>query len=49
MSEFNLKTGNDRFSPKDLVELPRPGAGQANAAGDLVLVSASRYSFEDKE
>ena len=49
MSEFNLKTGNDRFSPKDLVELPRPGAGQANAAGDLVLVSASRYSFDDKK
>ena len=49
MSEFNLKTGDDRFTPKDLIELPRPGAGQANAAGDLVLASVSRYSFNDKK
>jgi hypothetical protein len=47
--EFELKTGNDRFSPKDLIELPRPDTGKANAAGDLVLVSVSKYSFEDKE
>ena len=49
MSEFNLKTGDDRFTPKDLIELPRPGAGQANAAGDLVFASVSRYSFNDKK
>jgi hypothetical protein len=49
MSGFNLKTGKDRFSPKDLIELPRPDAGKANAAGDLVLASLSKYSFEDKK
>lgn len=47
--EFSLKTGEDRFSPKSLIELPRPDAGKANAAGDLVLASVSRYSFEDKK
>lgn len=49
IGEFSLKSGNDRFAPKDLVELPRPGAGIANAAGDLVLVSVSKYSFADKK
>jgi hypothetical protein len=49
MSEFNLKTGKDRFSPKDLVELPRPDTGKANAAGDLVLTFVSKYSFKDKK
>ncbi len=47
--DFELKTGKDRFSPKDLIELPRPGVGQANAAGDLVLASVSKYSFEEKK
>lgn len=47
--DFELKEGKDRFSPKDLIELPRPGAGKANAAGDLVLVSVSKYSFEENE
>jgi hypothetical protein len=46
ISDFELKTGEDRFSPKDLIELHRPGAGKANAAGDLVLASVSKYSFE---
>jgi len=47
--EFSFKEGPQVFSPKDLVELARPGAGVANAAGDLVLVSVSRYSFEDNK
>ncbi|KAI0057861.1 alpha/beta-hydrolase [Artomyces pyxidatus] len=47
--EFNLKVGSDRFTPKDLIELERPGAGVANAAGDLVLVPVSKYSFEEKK
>jgi hypothetical protein len=46
--EFSLKAGNGRFTPKDLIELPRPDAGKANVAGDLVLVSVSKYSFADK-
>lgn len=47
ISDFELKTGQDRFSPKDLIELDRPGAGKANAAGDLVLAFVSKYSFEE--
>jgi hypothetical protein len=47
--DFELKTGKDRFSPKDLIELSRPGVGKANAAGDLVLASVSKYSFEEKK
>lgn len=49
MSDFELKTGKDRFSPKDLIELHRPGAGKANTAGDLVLASVSKYSFEENK
>jgi hypothetical protein len=47
--EFNFKAGNDRFTPKDLIELARPGIGKANVAGDLVLASLSKYSFADKK
>ncbi|KAH8104705.1 alpha/beta-hydrolase [Cristinia sonorae] len=47
--DFNFKEGPDVFSPKDMLELPRPGAGVANPAGDLVLVSVSKYSFKDKK
>jgi hypothetical protein len=44
---FTLREGQGVFSPKDLVELGRPGAGVANHAGDLVLVSYSQFSFKD--
>jgi hypothetical protein len=47
--EFRLKTGSDRFTPKDLIELPRPGAATANVAGDLVLTPVSKYSFAEKK
>ncbi|THV03894.1 alpha/beta-hydrolase [Dendrothele bispora CBS 962.96] len=46
---FRFKEGSDVFSPKDLVELGRPGAGVANHAGDLVLIPFSKYSFEKKQ
>ena len=46
---FTLKDGSDVFSPKDLVELSRPGPGVANVPGDLILVPVSKYSFEDKK
>jgi len=46
---FQLKQGPDVFSPKDLVELGRPGAAVANHAGDLVLIPFSKYSFEKKQ
>ncbi|KAG6918779.1 hypothetical protein DXG01_011970 [Tephrocybe rancida] len=47
--EFGFKEGPGVFSPKNLVELKRPGAGVANNAGDLVLVPVSEYSFKDKK
>lgn len=44
--DFEFKKGADVFAPRDLVELPRPGEGVPNAAGDLVLVSVSTQSFK---
>lgn len=38
--ESSFKAGNDKFIPKDLIELPRPNVGKANTARDLVLASA---------
>jgi hypothetical protein len=46
---FSFKEGVDVFTPKDLVELARPGSGVANEGGDLVLVPVSKYSFEEKK
>ncbi|KAF8645180.1 hypothetical protein AX16_008007 [Volvariella volvacea WC 439] len=46
---FAFKEGPDVFSPRNLVELGRPGAGVANLGGDLVLVPYSQYSFEEKK
>ncbi|KDQ62499.1 hypothetical protein JAAARDRAFT_30397 [Jaapia argillacea MUCL 33604] len=48
-TEFQFKESPEIFSPKDLVELARPGSGSANDVGDLVLVPVSKYSFEDKK
>ena len=47
--EYAFKDSPDIFTPKDLVELARPGTGVANNAGDLVLVPVSKYSFEHKK
>ena len=49
IDDFVFKSGQDIFTPKDLVELPRPGPGAANFKGDLALVSVSTYSFKDKK
>ncbi|ETW81653.1 serine peptidase S9 [Heterobasidion irregulare TC 32-1] len=49
IKEFKLRTGDDVFTPKDLVELARPGAGVANLAGDLALIPVSKYSFDTKK
>ncbi|KAF5369307.1 hypothetical protein D9758_002810 [Tetrapyrgos nigripes] len=46
---FQFKEGPDVFSPKDLVELGRPGAAVANHAGDLALIPHSKFSFEENE
>ncbi|KAI8986222.1 alpha/beta-hydrolase [Trametes punicea] len=48
-SDFVFEEGPHIFSPKDLVQLPRAGAGVANDAGDLVLVPVSEYSLKDKK
>jgi hypothetical protein len=47
--EFAFKEGADVFTPKDLIELARPGSGVANEGGDLVLIPVSKYSFEGKK
>ena len=47
--DFSFKEGPDVFSPLDLVQLARPGTGVANSAGDLLIVSVSKYSLEDKK
>lgn len=47
--DFEFKQAKDVFSPKDLVELPRPGAPVANPAGDLFLVPVSAFSIEEKK
>lgn len=44
-----FKEGADVFSPKDLVQLPRPGTGTANEAGDLVFVPIAQYCLKDKK
>ncbi|GLB38400.1 putative prolyl oligopeptidase family protein [Lyophyllum shimeji] len=46
---FSFKEGPDIFSPKDLVQLRRPGTGVANDAGDLVLIPVSEYSLKEKK
>lgn len=48
-NDFAFKTGADVFTPRDLVELPRPGEGVPNPVGDLVLVSVSTYSFKSNK
>ncbi|KAJ8080473.1 Dipeptidyl-peptidase 5 [Marasmius tenuissimus] len=48
-TDFQFKEGSDIFSPNDLIELGRPGAGQANQGGDLVVIPFSKFSFETKE
>ncbi|KAK7473162.1 Dipeptidyl-peptidase 5, variant 2 [Stygiomarasmius scandens] len=46
--DFRFKEGANVFTPKDAIELGRPGIGVANEAGDLALVPYSQFSFDDK-
>ena len=48
-TDFKFKEGPNIFSPRDLIELERPGDGVANPSGDLLLVSVSKYSLKDKK
>lgn len=47
--DFQFKDGPNVFTPKNMIELARPGSGIANPAHDLLLISSSKYSFEDKK
>jgi len=47
-NDFRFKEGANVFTPKDAIELGRPGVGVANEAGDLALVPYSQFSFDDK-
>ena len=47
--DFVFREGSEIFSPRDLVQLPRPAAGIANDAGDLVFAQVSQYSLKDKK
>ena len=48
MANFSLQDGKDVFSPRTMLETPRPGAGVANSAGDLAYVPVTQYSFENR-
>jgi hypothetical protein len=49
LEEFSFKDGPEVFSPKDLIQLARPGTGVANEDADLILVPVSQYSLKDKK
>jgi hypothetical protein len=44
-ADFQLIEGPDVLSPKVMIEMPRPGAGIPNPAGDLAFIAVSTYSF----
>ncbi|KAJ6585115.1 Alpha/Beta hydrolase protein [Mycena capillaripes] len=45
---FAFKEAADVFSPRNLIELGRPGTGVANNAGDLVLIPYTKFSLDEK-
>jgi hypothetical protein len=50
MEKFQLKHGHDILDPKEMLELPRPGAAIANyEKQDLAFMVVSQYSFETKK
>ena len=46
--DFEFVTGSDILDPETFVELPRPGEGRANEAGDLVFVASSKFSVSER-
>ncbi|KAG8908424.1 hypothetical protein FRB99_006629 [Tulasnella sp. 403] len=49
-TRFELQSGPDVFTPKDLLGLPRPGIGVVNPdKADLVIVPVSQYDFATKK
>lgn len=43
--DFKLIEGEHVLSPKTMLELPRPGNGMANEAGDLSLVPVTQHTL----
>lgn len=41
-----MNSKSKAFTPKELLELERPGVGAPNPTGDLALIGVSKYSFE---
>ena len=48
MDGFSLNDGKDVFSPRVMLEMPRPRAGVANFAGDLAYLPVTQYSFDNR-
>jgi hypothetical protein len=38
---------SNAFTPEDLIQLPRPGSGEANPKGDLALIRVSQHTLKD--
>nr|GAT52270.1 dipeptidyl-peptidase 5 [Mycena chlorophos] len=45
---FTLQDDKSRFTLENFIELPRPGVGVANAAGDLAFIPVTEYSFQQR-
>jgi hypothetical protein len=48
-SAFAFEEKPGLLSPRKMLELPRPGPGAVNPAGDLVLVSVAQWSFDTRK
>lgn len=48
-SSFDFEHGPEILDPKEMLELPRPGAGVVNPAGNLVFVSVTQWFFTEKK
>lgn len=46
---YTQRSMSSPFTPKELLELPRPGTAKANATGDLGLLPVSQHSFESNK
>jgi len=47
--DFNFIEGNNVFSPRDLVQLPRPGNGIINPGNDLAIVPVSVFEGSENQ
>ena len=47
--DFKFKKGANILDPESLVELPRPGEGRANDAGDLAFAFVTKFSISERK